>query len=101
MDDNDRTRTAGEENVNPAEAVSEAKGKGKAAESVTQNMSMDEDDDSSDEETGAEEDVGSPDCQCLYLDVSFLTVCIGARRKYVCEQYALNNRFPWLTFSYH
>ncbi len=57
MNDNDRTRTAGEENINPAEAVSEAKGKGKASESITQNMSMDEDDDSSDEETGAEEDV--------------------------------------------
>ena len=71
MNDNDYTRTAGEENMNPAEAMSESKGKGKAVESLSQNMSMDEDDDSSDEETGAE-DVSSsssmPSSGCFFAD---------------------------------
>ena len=82
MNDSDRTRTAGEENMNPAEAMSEAKGKGKAVESVTQNMSMDEDDDSSDEETGAE-DVRSHHSSRLYLAIPLLTNSTGTRRKYV------------------
>ena len=89
MDDNDLTRTAGDENVNPAEAVSAAKGKGKAAESLTQNMSMDEDDDSSDEETGAEEDVWFPKGHCYCLDSPTDNLC--RRPKEVCSWSCIPN----------
>ena len=45
------------ESVNPSELQSASKGKGKAIDRTPQDMSMDEEDDSSDEETGAEEEV--------------------------------------------
>ena len=53
---NGTTTTTGIENVNPASSSIESKGKGKAID-TPHDMSMDEEDDSSDEETGAEEEV--------------------------------------------
>lgn len=46
--------------TNPAQTVAEGKGKGKAVDIAPHDVSMDEEDDSSDEETGAEDDVWSP-----------------------------------------
>ena len=59
MSDQNGTTVGGNENVNPSAAP---KGKGKAidTEPTPREVSMDEDDDSSDEETGAEEDVWMP-----------------------------------------
>ena len=42
---------------NPAQTVAEGKGKGKAVDLAPQDVSMGEDDSSSDEETGAEDEV--------------------------------------------
>ena len=44
---------------NPAQTVAEGKGKGKAAAIAPQDLSMGEDDSSSDEETGAEDEVST------------------------------------------
>lgn len=49
--------TAGGTETNPAQTVTEGKGKGKA--DPTQDVSMGEEDSSSDEETGAEDEVWS------------------------------------------
>ncbi len=43
--------------TNPAQTVAEGKGKGKAADIAPQDVSMGEEDSSSDEETGAEDEV--------------------------------------------
>ena len=53
---------------NPAQTVAEGKGKGKAVDIAPQDVSMGEDDSSSDEETGAEDEVRHDVCQCLYLN---------------------------------
>ena len=50
---------------NPAQTVAEGKGKGKAVDLAPQDVSMGEDDSSSDEETGAEDEVSKDLCQCL------------------------------------
>lgn len=55
MSDQNGTTMSGTEN--PSESVTAPKGKGKAVDPTPQEVSMGEDDDSSDEETGAEEDV--------------------------------------------
>ena len=52
------TSTIGHE-TNPAVIVAEGKGKGKAPDIAPHDVSMDEDEDSSDEETGAEDEVPS------------------------------------------
>ena len=57
MSDQNGTTMSGTENVNPSESVTAPKGKGKAVDLTPHEVSMGEDDDSSDEETGAEEDV--------------------------------------------
>ena len=44
--------------TDPAQTVAEGKGKGKAADFTGQDVSMGEEDSSSDEETGAEDEVG-------------------------------------------
>lgn len=44
---------------NPAQTVAEGKGKGKAVDIAPQDLSMGEEDSSSDEETGAEDEVRS------------------------------------------
>lgn len=43
--------------TNPAQTVAEGKGKGKAVDLASQDVSMGEEDSSSDEETGAEDEV--------------------------------------------
>lgn len=43
--------------TNPAQTVAEGKGKGKAGDIAPQDVSMGEEDSSSDEETGAEDEV--------------------------------------------
>ena len=43
----------------------EGKGKGKAPDDLAQHMSLDEDEDSSDEETGAEEEVRTCDLELI------------------------------------
>ena len=59
MDDNqpkvDTSKVGNEEN--PAPTVTEGKGKGKAVDIAPQDVSMGEEDSSSDEETGAEDEV--------------------------------------------
>lgn len=60
MSDPNGTTMSGTENVNPSESVTAPKGKGKAVDLTSQEVSMGEDDDSSDEETGAEEEVCIP-----------------------------------------
>ena len=62
MSDQNGTTVGGTENVNPSESVAAPKGKGKAIDydPAPREVSMEEDDDSSDEETGAEEDVWMP-----------------------------------------
>ena len=55
---------------NPAQTVAEGKGKGKAVDLAPQDMSMGEDDSSSDEETGAEDEVRYGPRQCLHLNGS-------------------------------
>ena len=57
MSEQNGTTTGAQENVNPAEAPAGIKGKGKAIDPTSHDMSLDEDEDSSDEETGAEEEV--------------------------------------------
>ena len=52
---------------NPAQTVAEGKGKGKAVDLAPQDVSMGEDDSSSDDETGAEDEVSQDHCQCLHL----------------------------------
>ena len=55
---------------NPAQSMSESKGKGKAADIAPQDVSMGEEDSSSDEETGAEDEV----CPiCLLMPPTWLT----------------------------
>lgn len=44
----------------------EGKGKGKAPDDLAQHMSLDEDEDSSDEETGAEEEVRICDLELMF-----------------------------------
>ena len=53
---------------NPAQTVAEGKGKGKAVNIAPQDVSMGEDDSSSDEETGAEDEVRHEVRQCLHLN---------------------------------
>ena len=53
---------------NPAQTVAEGKGKGKAVDLTPQDVSMGEDDSSSDEETGAEDEVRRDLRQCLRLN---------------------------------
>ena len=53
---------------NPAQTVAEGKGKGKAVNIAPQDVSMGEDDSSSDEETGAEDEVRHEFRQCLHLN---------------------------------
>ena len=53
---------------NPAQTVAEGKGKGKAVDIAPQDVSMGEDDSSSDEETGAEDEVRYELLQCLHLN---------------------------------
>ena len=53
---------------NPAQTVAEGKGKGKAVDLAPQDVSMGEDDSSSDEETGAEDEVSKDLCQCPRLN---------------------------------
>ena len=53
---------------NPAQTVAEGKGKGKAVDIGPQDVSMGEDDSSSDEETGAEDEVRHELRQCLHLN---------------------------------
>ena len=57
MSDQNGVTMSGTENVNPSETVTAPKGKGKAVDPSPHEVSMGEDDESSDEETGAEEDV--------------------------------------------
>ena len=52
---------------NPAQTVAEGKGKGKAVDIAPQDVSMGEDS-SSDEETGAEDEVRHGVLQCLQLN---------------------------------
>ena len=54
------------DNTNPAQMVAQGKGKGKAADATPSDISMGEEDSSSDEETGAEDDVRILISQCLY-----------------------------------
>ena len=53
---------------NPAQTVAEGKGKGKAVDLAPQDVSMGEDDSSSDEETGAEDEVRYSTCQFLHVN---------------------------------
>ena len=53
---------------NPAQTVAEGKGKGKAIDIAPQDVSMGEDDSSSDEETGAEDEVRNDTRQFLHLN---------------------------------
>ncbi len=56
---NGTTTPMADENNRPGDAAIANKGKGKAVDAPPQDMSMDEEDESSDEETGAEDDVRS------------------------------------------
>lgn len=67
MSDQNGTTMSGTETVNASESVTAPKGKGKAADATPQEVSMGEDDDSSDEETGAEEDVWIPQSRLLWF----------------------------------
>jgi hypothetical protein len=53
--------------TNPAQTVAEGKGKGKAADITPHDVSMGEEDSSSDEETGAEDDVRCSTLRCPHL----------------------------------
>lgn len=53
---------------NPAQTVAEGKGKGKAVDVAPQDLSMGDDDSSSDEETGAEDEVRHECRQCLHFN---------------------------------
>lgn len=57
--------TVGGTKTNPAQTVAEGKGKGKA--DSAQDVSMGEDDSSSDEETGAEDEVWISRRQCNHV----------------------------------
>jgi len=59
------TSSVGNE-TNPAQTVAEGKGKGKAADIAPHDVSMGEEEDSSDEETGAEDEV----CSSIYSYLS-------------------------------
>ena len=68
MSDQNGTTTSHDEDVNPTGEVPSLKGKGKAVDHAPE--LMDEDEDTSDEETGAEEDV----CSLLYL-LRYMSSC--------------------------
>ena len=70
---------------NPAKTVAEGKGKGKAVDIAPQDVSMGEDDSSSDEETGAEDEVRHELRQCLHLNgpQHLIPTPTDKRRRYV------------------
>lgn len=70
MSSNDPTR--GGTVSDPAQTVAEGKGKGKATD-APHDVSMGEDDSSSDEETGAEDDVRHSHYQCPELSLTLFT----------------------------
>lgn len=73
--------TRGGSVTDPAQTVAAGKGKGKATD-VPQDVSMGEDDSSSDEETGAEDEVCILSLQCPALPF-LLTHCARSQRKSV------------------
>lgn len=76
--------TRGGSVTDPAQTVAAGKGKGKATD-VPQDVSMGEDDSSSDEETGAEDEVCLLPLQCPALPFygTWLTHCARSQRKSV------------------
>lgn len=76
------TSAAGND-TNPAQTVAEGKGKGKAADIAPQDLSMGEEDSSSDEETGAEDEVCAVICQPFRL-TRLIADNLHSQKKSVC-----------------
>ena len=73
---------------NPAQTVAEGKGKGKAVDIAPQDVSMGEDDSSSDEETGAEDEVRNNSRQCGHFNrpQQLTSNTTDKRRRYASSQ---------------
>jgi len=84
---------------NPAVANS-SKGKGKAIETAPpqQDMSMDEDEDSSDEETGAEDDVYLPICP---PPTSYSIVLVSIVQRTKTKLTSPHGKGPWYKCATH